>query len=105
MVQEAEKALESIIFRVGYLCIALTSGWLYVLSLITLKFSRQLSLLSFIFIFSLSCCVVVSLSSSIIFGPTLCSPGMFGGVALLLFCDLLSEAFFSAELIMYTLHP
>ena len=33
-----------IIFRVGYLCVALTSGWLYVLYLITLKLSGQLSL-------------------------------------------------------------
>ena len=38
-----------IIFRVGCLCVALTSGRLYVLSLITLKFSGQLSLLSFPF--------------------------------------------------------
>ena len=35
-----------------------------------------------------------------IFGPTLCSLGMFGGITLLLSCDLLSEAFFAAELIM-----
>ena len=88
------------IFRVGYLWVALTSGRLYDLSLITLKFSGRLSTLSFPFIFSLSCCVVVSLSYSMIFGPTLCPPGMFGGVTLLLSCDLLSEAFFAAELII-----
>ena len=35
-----------------------------------------------------------------IFGPTLCPPGMFGGVTLLISHDFLSEAFFSAELIM-----
>ena len=35
-----------------------------------------------------------------IFGPTLCSPGMFDGVTLLLSCDLASEAFFAAELMM-----
>ena len=55
---------------------------------------------SFFSILSLSCCVVVSLSSSMIFGPTLCPPGMFGGVNLLISCDLLSEAFFDAELII-----
>ena len=33
-------------------------------------------------------------------GPNLCSPGMFGGVTLLLSCVLESEAFFAAESIM-----
>ena len=54
----------------------------------------------FLFISFLRFCVVVSLSSSTIFGPTLCHPGMFGGVTLLLSCDLASEAFFAVELIM-----
>ena len=87
-------------FRVGYLCVVRPSGLLYVLSLTTLKLYEQLSLLFFIFILFLRFCVEVSLSSSMIFGPTLCYPGMFGGVTLLLSCDLASEAFFSAELIM-----
>ena len=43
---------------------------------------------------------MVSLSSSMIFGPTLCYPGMFGGVTLLISCDLASDAFFAAEFIM-----
>ena len=36
----------------------------------------------------------------LIFGPTLCTPGMFGGVTLCLSCVLMSEAFFAAELMM-----
>ena len=71
-----------IIFRVGYICVARPSGRLYVLSLSTFEFSGRLSLFPFSFILSLSCCFVSSLSSSIIFGPTLCPPGMFGGVTL-----------------------
>ena len=35
-----------------------------------------------------------------IFGPTLCPPGIFGGVALCLSCVFLYEAFFAAELMM-----
>ena len=38
-----------------------------------------------------------------IFGPTLCPPGMFGGVTLCLSCVLLSEDFFAAELIIYVI--
>ena len=86
-----------IIFRVGYICVDLTSGRLYVLSLITLKFYGQLLLLCFLFILFLRFCVVVSLSSSMIFGPTLCSPTMFGWVTLLLSCDLVFKSFFAAS--------
>ena len=35
-----------------------------------------------------------------IFGPTLCPPGTFGGVTLYISYILLSEAFFAAELMM-----
>ena len=35
-----------------------------------------------------------------IFGPTLCPPGMFGGVTLCLSCVLLSEDFFADALII-----
>ena len=73
-----------------------------VVSLISYHIEVFWEVVSFIlsFYLSLSCCVVVSLSSSIIFGPTLCPPGIFGGVTLLLSCDFLSEAFFAAELII-----
>ena len=87
-------------FRVGYLCVALPSGRLYVLSFSTLKFYGRLSLFPFYLILSLSCWVVVSLSYSMTFGPTLYPPGMFGGVTLLLSCDFLSEDFFAAEFVM-----
>ena len=89
-----------IIFRVGYLCVARPSGRLYVLSRSTFEFSGRLSLFPFSIILSLSCCAASSLSSSMIFGPTLCPPGMSSGVTLCLSCVLLSEAFFAAELMM-----
>ena len=89
-----------ITFRIGYLWVARPSGWLYILSLSTFEFSGRLSLFPFSLILSLSCCAASSMSSSMIFGPTLYLTGMFGGVTLCLSCVLLSEDFFAAELMM-----
>ena len=60
----------------------------------------MLSLFPFSLILSLSCCTASSLSYSIIVGPTLCPPGILGGVTLCLSCVLSSEAFFANELMM-----
>ena len=49
------------------------------------------------FVSELLCCIFTVILNDIF--PTLCPPGMFGGVTLCLFCVLLSEAFFAAELI------
>ena len=73
---------------------------MYFLSHTTFEFSGRSSIFSFSLILSLSCCAVSSLSSSIMFCPTLCPHGMFGGVTLCLSCVFLSEAFFATELMM-----